>query len=105
MATVLIQQLLLVTAYTWPRTGQTYTASGTHDYTFANGICTDTIRLLLTITNGNRTDTTATACNSFTWPRTGQTYTARYTWIIFCLNVYLYDTNDCCDYHITGNRT
>src|SRR5947199_11726 len=55
--------------------GQTYTTSGTYDYTYANGICTDTVRLALTISNGARKDTTATACGSFVWDRNGQTYT------------------------------
>jgi gliding motility-associated-like protein len=58
----------------WSRDGQTYNTSGIYTYTFANGICTDTVRLSLTINNGSRIDTAATVCNSYTWPRNGQTY-------------------------------
>src|SRR5437762_1287662 len=64
-------------SFTWNRDGQTYTASGDHDYTFVNAQgCQDTVRLKLTINNGARTDTVVTACKSFTWNRDGQTYTA-----------------------------
>src|SRR5207249_1872313 len=64
-------------SFTWNRDGQTYTASGDHDYTFVNSQgCQDTVRLKLTINNGTRTDTVVTACKSFTWNRDGQTYTA-----------------------------
>jgi acyl dehydratase len=70
----------LVTAcktFTWNRDGQTYTASGDHDYIFTNAQgCQDTVRLKLTINNGLRTDTLVTACKTFTWNRNGQTYTA-----------------------------
>src|SRR5437867_2451327 len=62
-------------SFVWDRNGQTYTTSGTHDYTYTNGICTDTVRLALTISNGARKDTTVTACGSFVWDRNGQTYT------------------------------
>src|SRR5205814_10501421 len=61
--------------FTWDRTGVTYTTSGTHDFLVPNGVCTDTIRLQLTIANGAVTDTTVTACKQFTWGRTGVTYT------------------------------
>src|SRR5947207_8970909 len=40
--------------FTWNRNGQTYNTSGTHDYTFVNGTCTDTVRLLLTITKDRK---------------------------------------------------
>src|SRR5438093_11822934 len=63
-------------SFTWNRDGQTYTASGDHDYTFVNALgCQDTVRLKLTINNGARTDTTVTACECFMWNRNGQTYT------------------------------
>src|SRR5437867_8192125 len=63
-------------SFTWNRDGQTYTASGDHNYTFVNAQgCQDTVRLKLTISNGARKDTTATACGSFVWDRNGQTYT------------------------------
>ena len=61
--------------FTWDRNGQTYTTSGSYDYTFTNGTCIDTVRLNLTIANGAVTDTTVTACQTFTWDRNGQTYT------------------------------
>jgi acyl dehydratase len=70
----------LVTAcktFTWNRDGQTYSASGDHDYIFTNAQgCQDTVRLKLTINDGLRTDTLVTACKTFTWNRDGQTYTA-----------------------------
>src|SRR5437773_2038181 len=67
-------------SFTWNRDGQTYTASGDHDYTFVNAQgCQDTVRLKLTISNGARKDTTATACGSFVWDRNGQTYTTSST--------------------------
>jgi hypothetical protein len=70
----------LVTAcktFTWNRDGQTYNATGDHDYIFTNAQgCQDTVRLKLTINNGLRTDTLVTACKTFTWNRDGQTYTA-----------------------------
>ena len=60
--------------FTWNRNGQTYSTSGTYDYTFNNGTCVDTVRLNLTIANAAVTDTSATACGSFTWDRNGLTY-------------------------------
>src|SRR4029078_8849996 len=64
-------------SFTWNRDGQTYTASGVHDFVFDNAQgCKDTVTLHLTINNGVHTDTTVTACKSFTWNRDGQTYTA-----------------------------
>src|SRR5438552_2238895 len=75
-----VQTDTLVTAckqFTWSRDGQTYTATGNHDYIITNAQgCKDTITLKLTITNGVHTDTLVTACKQFTWSRDGQTYTA-----------------------------
>ena len=42
-------------SFTWDRDGRTYTSSGDYDYTFANGICTDTVTLHLTINTINLT--------------------------------------------------
>src|SRR5262249_25531360 len=36
-------------SFTWDRGGRTYTSSGDYEYIFANGVCTDTVRLHLTI--------------------------------------------------------
>src|SRR4029078_8242692 len=70
----------LVTAckqFTWSRDGQTYTATGNHDYIITNAQgCKDTITLKRPITNGVLPDTLVTACKKFTWSRDGQTYTA-----------------------------
>src|SRR5678809_1488337 len=67
------------TSYTWTTgDGQTYTASGLHDYitTGANG-CPDTLTLDLTINNVTHTTAAVTACTSYTWTTgDGQTYTA-----------------------------
>ncbi len=40
-------------SFTWDRDGRTYTSGGDFDYTFANGICTDTITLHLRINTVN----------------------------------------------------
>ena len=36
-------------SFTWDRDGRTYTSSGDYDYIYANGVCTDTVTLHLTI--------------------------------------------------------
>ena len=40
-------------SFIWDRDGRTYTSGGDFDYTFANGICTDTITLHLRINTVN----------------------------------------------------
>src|SRR5262249_62354239 len=68
----------VVLAYTTlfrSRTGLTYTTSQVVKFPVPNGVCTDTIRLNLTIDNPVVTDTVVTACGSFTWDRTGINYT------------------------------
>src|SRR5436190_400833 len=59
---------------TLDRKGASYATRGAYAYIFVNGICTDTVRLHLTINTPSETDTLVTACQTFTWDRTGQTY-------------------------------
>jgi len=72
-------------AYTWPLSGQTYTATGVYTSTNTNAVgCTQTNVLNLTILNSTVIATCCiTACDSYTWSQSGLTYTAsgNYFWI------------------------
>lgn len=62
-------------SYTWPTSGQTYTASGNYSDTLtsANG-CDSIVTLNLTIYNPYNTTEVVSACSNYFWPATGQTY-------------------------------
>jgi hypothetical protein len=63
--------------YTWPISGQTYTASGVYSSTSLNAAgCTHTNNLNLTINHTTVTVSSLQACDSYTWAKNGTTYTA-----------------------------
>jgi gliding motility-associated-like protein len=74
--------------FTWVRDGQTYTASGNHDYIFTNAQgCQDTVRLKLTIIAIQRDTIIQSACSTslpFNW--NGQTINSSGTYIATLVN-------------------
>lgn len=76
--------------YTWPISGETYTASG--NYTFVDGCVTYILHL--TITPSSTEEETVLACNSYTWAVNGETYTesGTYNYVDGCVTYVLYLT-------------
>ncbi len=71
---------VIVTAcetYTWAMNGETYTASGTYDYTMSNEatLCDDITTLELTISQPILDTVEVSACDTYTWALNNQTYT------------------------------
>ncbi|MCF8434928.1 MAG: hypothetical protein K9G37_10665, partial [Crocinitomicaceae bacterium] len=62
-------------SYTWAANGQTYSQSGTYNYTFTNAAgCLSTQTLYLTINQPTNSSETVSNCSSYTWAANGQTY-------------------------------
>lgn len=87
-------------SYTWPASGNTYTATGIYSitYTDVNG-CDSIVNLDLTINEQTNTTETVTECDSYTWATNGTTYTSSGTY------TESYTTVNGCDSIITLNLT